>query len=72
MSNTEYLVLMWETAREYIPSKDRQAAADHIVNELVDLGIDDSDLEDLAVDKIMFNAIKEHVEVTKSDDDDED
>ena len=63
---------MWETAREYIPSKDRQAAADHIVNELVDLGIDDSDLEDLAVDKIMFNAIKEHVEVTKSDDDDED
>jgi hypothetical protein len=71
MSNTEYLVLMWETAREYIPSKDRQAAADHIVNELVDLGIDDSDLEDLAVDKIMFNAIKEHVEVTKSDDDED-
>ena len=61
MSDTEYLVTMWQTVKEYIPAKDRQSAADHIVNELVDLGIDDRDLEELAVDKAMLTAIKEHI-----------
>ena len=71
MSDTEYLVTMWQTVKEYIPAKDRQSAADHIVNELVDLGIDDRDLEDLAVDKAMLNAIKEHIDVKDKDEDDE-
>lgn len=71
MSDTEYLVAMWQTVKEYIPSKDRQTAADHIVNELVDLGIDDRDLQDLAVDKAMLNAIKEHIEVEEVDDEEE-
>ena len=69
MSDTEYLVTMWQTVKEYIPAKDRQSAADHIVNELVDLGIDDRDLEELAVDKAMLKAIKEHIEVTEEDED---
>jgi len=69
MSDTEYLVTMWQTVKEYIPAKDRQSAADHIVNELVDLGIDDRDLEELAVDKAMLTAIKEHIEVTEEDED---
>jgi hypothetical protein len=68
MSNTEYLVTFWQTVKEYIPSKDRQSAADHVINELVDLGIDDEDLQELAVDKAMLSAIKEHVEITDSDD----
>ena len=71
MSNNELLVTFWETAREYIPVKDRQTAADHIVNELIDLGIDDEDLEALAVDKAMLNAIKEHIEVKDHDEDEE-
>ena len=71
MSDTEYLVAMWQTVKEYIPAKDRQSAADHVINELVELGIDDIDLEDLAVDKSMLNAIKEHIEVKDKDEDDE-
>jgi len=73
MSDTEYLVAMWQTVKEYIPAKDRQSAADHVINELVELGLDDNDLEDLAVDKSMLNAIKEHIEVKdKDENDDED
>jgi hypothetical protein len=63
MSDIDYLVLFWETVREYIPLKDRQSAADHVVNELVDLGITDDDLKSLAVDKLMLNSIKEHIDL---------
>jgi hypothetical protein len=71
MSDTEYLVAMWQTVKEYIPAKDRQSAADHVINELVELGLDDNDLEDLAVDKAMLNAVKEHVEVKDKDEEDD-
>jgi hypothetical protein len=71
MSDTEYLVAMWQTVKEYIPAKDRQSAADHVINELVEMGIDDEDLEDLAVDKAMLNAVKEHVEVKDKDEEDD-
>jgi hypothetical protein len=71
MSDSELLVAFWQTVKEYIPSKDRQTAADHVVNELVDLGIDDRDLEELAVDKQMLNAIKEHVEVKDRDEEED-
>jgi len=71
MSDTEYLVAMWQTVKEYIPAKDRQSAADHVINELVEMGIDDEDLENLAVDKAMLNAVKEHVEVKDKDEEDD-
>ena len=71
MSDTEYLVAMWQTVKEYIPAKDRQSAADHVINELVEMGINDEDLEDLAVDKAMLNAVKEHVEVKDKDEEDD-
>lgn len=71
MSDTEFLVAMWQTVKEYVPAKDRQSAADHVINELVELGLDDNDLEDLAVDKAMLNAIKEHIDVKDKDEDDE-
>ena len=71
MSDTEYLVAMWQTVKEYIPAKDRQSAADHVINELVEMGINDEDLEDLAVDKAMLNAVKEHVEVKDRDEEDD-
>ena len=70
MSNIDYLITMWETVKEYVPSKDRQSAADHVINELVEIGIDDEDLEALAVDKQMLAAIKEHIDVQDSDEDD--
>jgi pseudouridine-5'-phosphate glycosidase len=71
MSDTEYLVALWQTVKEYIPTKDRQSAADHVINELVEMGISDEELESLAVDKSMLNAIKEHIEVAETDEDDE-
>ena len=70
MSDTsDLLVQFWQTVKEYIPQKDRQMAADHVVNELVDLGISDSDLNALAVDRVMENAIAEHIEIEESDED---
>ena len=72
MSDSEVLVAVWQTVKEYIPSKDRQSAADHVINELVEMGIDDEELENLAVDKQMLNAIKEHIEVQDKDEDDDD
>jgi hypothetical protein len=70
MSDTsELLVQFWQTVREYIPVKDRQIAADHVVNELVDLGITDNDLQELAIDRIMQAAIAEHVDLEESDED---
>ena len=70
MSDTsELLVQFWQTIKEYIPQKDRQMAADHVINELVDLGISDSDLHALAIDRVMENAISEHIEVEESDED---
>ena len=71
MSDTEYLVALWQTVKKYIPNKDRQSAADHVINDLVDLGISDEELESLAVDKPMLNAIKEHIDVAEIDEDDE-
>lgn len=64
----ELLAVFWQTVREYVPAKDRQIAADHIVNELVDLGVDDRDLHQLAIDRVMKNAISEHIELDQDDD----
>ena len=67
--SSELLVQFWQTIKEYIPVKDRQIAADHVINELVDIGITDADLHELAVDRIMQSAISEHIEVEETDED---
>ena len=41
------------------------------VVELVDLGLDDDDLKSLAVDKVMLNAIREHIDVEEDEEDEE-
>ena len=67
----ELLAIFWQTVREYVPAKDRQTAADHIVEELVEMGCSDQDLHELAIDRVMQNAIREHVD-TVNDEHDED
>lgn len=67
MSDGELLRTFWQTVREYIPAKDRQIAADHVVNELVDLGISDNELHALACDRIMTNSVSEHLDVEEQD-----
>ena len=59
----EVLAIFWQTVREYIPAKDKQTAADHIVEELVEMGVGDQDLHELAIDRVMQNAIREHVDL---------
>ena len=65
----ELLAVFWQTVREYIPAKDKQTAADHIVEELVEMGVSDQDLHELAIDRAMQNAIKEHIDVENDDED---
>ena len=73
MSDTsELLVQFWQTVKEYISAKDRQVAADHVINELVELGINDNDLQELAVDSAMKAAIAEHLDIEDSDEDSDD
>ena len=73
MSDTsELLVQFWQTVKEYISAKDRQVAADHVINELVELGINDNDLQELAVDNAMKAAIAEHLDIEDSDEDSDD
>ena len=65
----ELLSVFWQTVREYIPAKDKQTAADHIVEELVEMGVSDQDLHELAIDRAMQNAIKEHIDIDQDDED---
>ena len=61
--DNEMLILLWETVREYIPAKDRQTAADHVIDNLVDNGLDDEDLKLFnGVDKYMSATVKEFLE----------
>jgi hypothetical protein len=67
----ELLAIFWQTVREYIPTKDRSTAADHVVEELVEMGISDQDLHQMAIDRAMQNAIREHVDIDESESEDE-
>lgn len=66
--NIDFLAIVWDKAKEYISIKDRQIAADHIVSELVDNGIDEEELKSLAIDKFMINAIRPHIDIEPTDD----
>ena len=73
--DTEYFLDFWSIVSEYIPSKDRQVAADHVINQMVDAGASDELLEGLAsIDEYMQNAVKEYLveeeseEIETSDD----
>jgi hypothetical protein len=63
--------LIWKILSEYIPTREQETAAHHLVNELVDAGIHEDDLYALAAgNPTLRRAVKEHVEIDESDDDD--
>jgi predicted nucleic acid-binding protein len=65
--DSEILVDTWIILSQYI--KDKQHAADHWINELIDLGIDDETLEELAnADKYLGIAIDELSSNSEDDD----
>ena len=66
--DSEILVDTWIILSQYI--KDKQHAADHWINELIDLGIDDETLEELAnADKYLGISIDELSSNSEDDDD---
>ena len=58
--------------KEYIPSKDRQAAADHVFSILNDSGVSEQDLRELAgVDGYLTRASAEYLDPEDEVDNDE-
>lgn len=63
--------LIWKVLSEYIPARDHETAAHHLVNELVDAGINEDDLYAMAAgNAVLRRAVKELVEIDEEDDDD--
>lgn len=63
--------LIWKVLSEYISQRDQETAAHHLVNELVDAGIEEEDLYAMtAGNPVLRRAVKEQVEIDESDDDD--
>jgi hypothetical protein len=61
---------VWVAIKSYIPTKDRQAAADHIAIVIADYTNDDHDLKILGeVDTYLRRAVEDYLD---EDDDDED
>lgn len=75
MIDVEILLEVYSVMKEYVPAKDRQAAADHMVSTVCDFDVTDNDIKALAgADSYMKRAIEEYVgeEVESDDEEDED
>ena len=62
--------IIWRVLSEYIPARDHESAAHHLVNELVDAGIDEEDLYAMCEgNSVLRRVVKEIIEVEAEDDD---
>lgn len=69
----DVVVDVWLTCKEYITPKDRQAAADHLVNVVADHDVTEDDLRALGgTDGYLKRAVQEYMVEDGSDDDYED
>jgi hypothetical protein len=67
--DVEVLSELYLNLKEYIPTKDRQAAADNVMSTAVDM-LGDSDLKDFAAtDKFLGRALAEYVGEEEADED---
>lgn len=73
MSDTvEVLSEVYLILREYISSKDRQAAADHVLSILMDLAIGEQELKEFcASDRYLKQSYDEHFQDSEEDPDEE-
>lgn len=70
MSDIESVREIWSVLKEYIPAKEKQEAADHLIPLLVDMDFPDSDFQSLVKsDRHLEEAAQEYLE---EDEDDED
>jgi len=61
MVEIDVLYDIWNVCLEYIPAKDKAAVADHIVSNLIDAGINDSDFRDFCSrDRYLREAAKSY------------
>ena len=68
MIEPELLSDIWTTCKEYIPAKDRQSAADHVISIASDSGISDQDIKAFGgTDAFLKRAVTEYL----GDEDDE-
>ena len=69
MSDIESVREIWGVLKEYIPAKEKQEAADHLISLLVDMDFPDSDFQSLVrSDRHLEEAAQEYLD---EDDDDE-
>lgn len=57
MEESDLILESWQVLSQYI--KDKQQAADHYINSLIDLGVDEQDLLTLAENKYLKNSLEE-------------
>lgn len=58
----EILGEMWNTVKEYIPQKDRQAVADHVINVVADHNITERELKAFGgTDSYLRRAVEEYL-----------
>ena len=57
MEESDLILESWQILSQYI--KDKQQAADHYINSILDLGIAEHDLLTLAEDKYLKNSLEE-------------
>jgi hypothetical protein len=75
MIDIDVIIEVYQTVKEYIPAKDRQAAVDHLIGVVCDFDVTDHDIKALAgVDSYMKRAIEEYIgeEVDADEEDSED
>jgi len=63
------LCIFWETVKKYIPAKDQQVAADHVIVDLLDNGADEEDIFEMRLlDSYMNKAVYENLSDMCEDD----
>jgi len=72
MSDIEHVREMWNVLKEYIPQKEKQEAADHLIPLLVDLDFPDSEFQSLVrSDRYLEEAAQEYLDEDEDEDDEE-
>lgn len=72
MSDIESVREMWNVLKEYIPAKEKQEAADHLIPLIVDMDYPDSEFQSLVRScRYLEEAAEEYLDDDLDDDEDE-
>lgn len=72
MSDIDSVREIWSVLKEYIPSKEKQEAADHLISLLVDMDFPDSEFQSLVrSDHYLEEAAQEYLEEDTDDEEEE-